>query len=454
MGKSNTKILAILFIGVLMGALDISIVGPAIPSIEKTIQIEPRMIGWIFSIYVLFNLVGISLFAKLSDMFGRRIIYVIAVALFGIGSLLVSMSDNFTFLLIGRAVQGFGASGIFPVASATIGDVFPPEKRGSALGMIGAVFGLAFIIGPIIAGILLSYFKWNVLFSINIPIAIILIILSLKILPSEPVESKSRIDWVGILTLALMLSSFTLGINLINPKNFLSSLKIDFPFFVVAFVLLIFFVWYEYKSEHHIIKISMFFSNQIRLVGLIAIVTGIFQATFVYLPDLAVNTFKVTSSAGSFMLLPTVIATAIGSPLSGKMLDKYGSRLVVLSGLFFALVGFILMSLHQSSPMQFYISSAIFGFGFSFLVGSSLRYIMLNEVEKEDRALTQGMLTIFTSIGQMSGAALIGAILASTPDILKGYSNVFQYISILILFMLISAFWLRSRKTELALIKD
>ena len=158
-----------------MGALDISIVGPAIPSIEEKLVIQPRLLGWIFSIYVLFNLSGVSLFARLSDIYGRRNIYIISLGIFALGSLLVSISQSFTTLLIGRAVQGFGASGIFPVASAVVGDLFPPEKRGRVLGLIGAVFGLAFLIGPVIAGILLKYFEWSVLFLINIPIALVLI---------------------------------------------------------------------------------------------------------------------------------------------------------------------------------------------------------------------------------------------------------------------------------------
>jgi len=157
--KNQKAIISLLFTGVLMGALDISIVGPAIPSIESFLRLGPRFSGWIFSIYVLFNLIGISLFARLSDIYGRRNIYISALAVFAVGSLVVSLSQSFNTLLIGRAIQGFGASGIFPVASALVGDIFPPEKRGRILGLIGAVFGLAFLMGPFIAGILLRYFE-------------------------------------------------------------------------------------------------------------------------------------------------------------------------------------------------------------------------------------------------------------------------------------------------------
>jgi len=121
MMKKNSPdktILAILFTGVLMGALDIAIVGPAIPSIESRLNVDPRLLGWIFSIYVLFNLVGVSFFARLSDIFGRRNIYIISLLLFGLGSVVVSFSGDYNALLLGRAIQGFGASGILPVASS------------------------------------------------------------------------------------------------------------------------------------------------------------------------------------------------------------------------------------------------------------------------------------------------------------------------------------------------
>ena len=207
-----------------MGALDISIVGPAIPAIEKSINVDKQLMSWIFSIYVLANLVGISLMAKLSDLYGRRKIYIISLSIFAIGSLIVALSHNFNLLLVGRVVQGFGASGIFPVASAVVGDIFPPEKRGRALGLIGAVFGLAFIMGPVIAGLVLKFFVWNDLFFINLPIAALLIYFSNKLLPSIPIAKESEIDWKGIGILGLLLSTFAYGINRINADSFIDSI--------------------------------------------------------------------------------------------------------------------------------------------------------------------------------------------------------------------------------------
>ena len=451
LNKIKSKILAILFVGVLMGALDISIVGPAIPAIENSIKVDRQLMSWIFSIYVLANLVGISLMAKLSDRYGRRYIYIIALTIFSIGSLVVALSHNFRLLLTGRVIQGFGASGIFPVASAVVGDIFPPEKRGRALGLIGSVFGIAFILGPIIAGVVLKYFVWNDLFYINLPIAVVLIYLSNKLLPSKPIDNVSSIDWKGIIILGSFLSTFAYGINRINANDFIESLLsarvLPFLIFsVFAFVLLIYF---EKDASTPVVNPRLFLARQISLTGFIAIGTGIFQASFVFLPSMAIASFNVSTASASFMLLPVVFATAIGSPVSGRLLDRYGSRLLIISGLILASAGFVFLSILSDTKLVFYIGGVLLGFGFAVLSGSALRYIMLNEVSVSERASTQGLITIFVSIGQMTGAAIIGTIVASNRIALNGYRQVFMFISVFAFILAIAGIFLKSRKSEL-----
>jgi EmrB/QacA subfamily drug resistance transporter len=454
--KKNNKILAVLFIGVLMGALDISIVGPAIPAIEKTIQTDKQQISWIFSIYILANLTGISLMARLSDLYGRRMIYIIALAIFSVGSLVVAISHSFNILLAGRAVQGFGASGIFPVASAVVGDIFPPEKRGRALGMIGAVFGIAFILGPVIAGVILKYFVWNDLFYLNLPIAALLIYLSSKLLPNERVAKVSVFDWKGITLLAVSLAAFAFGINGIRPDSFMDSLLSlrVMPYLGVSIFALISLIIAEKNSKAPVVNPRLFLVRQVRITGLIAIGTGIFQASFVFLPSMAISSFGVSTAAASFMLLPVVIATAIGSPVSGRLLDKYGSRVLVFSGLLLAALGFLAISFSSGQKIVYYAGGVLLGFGFSILSGSALRYIMLNEVPGSERASTQGIITIFVSIGQIFGSAIIGAILASFNVIMQGYRTTFIIIFFTAIVLVVFSLFLKSRESEIQFIKE
>jgi MFS family permease len=436
---------------VLIGALDISIVGPAIPAIENSIKVDRQLMSWIFSIYVLANLVGISLMAKLSDRYGRRYIYIIALTIFSIGSLVVAISHNFKLLLTGRVIQGFGASGIFPVASAVVGDIFPPEKRGRALGLIGSVFGIAFILGPIIAGVVLKYFVWNDLFYINLPIAMVLIYLSNKMLPSKPVDNVSSNDWKGIIILGAFLSTFAYGINRINANAFIESLLSVrvLPFLLFSLFAFVILIYFEKGTSSPVFNPRLFLARQIRLTGIIAIGTGIFQASFVFLPSMAIASFNVSAASASFILLPVVIATAVGSPVSGRLLDKYGSRILIIAGLVLAAVGFIFLSILSDTKLFFYTGGVFLGFGFAVLSGSALRYIMLNEVPVSERASTQGVITIFVSIGQMTGAAIIGTIVASNRIALNGYKQVFLFIAVFAFLLAATGVFLKSRKLEL-----
>jgi len=448
--KKNNIILGLLFIGVLMGALDISIVGPAIPSIHQSLGLDEQQVSWIFSIYILFSLMGISLFARLSDRFGRRPFYILAVSIFGIGSLLVAMAHNIELLLIGRAIQGFGASGIFPVASATVGDIFPREKRGRALGLIGMVFGLAFLTGPVLAGLMLKFFTWNSLFLINIPIVIIVIIGSIKLLPANKNSDSKIIDWPGIISLGLFLSGFTIALNNLKTAGFWETiLSLSFyPFIVVGLIAFVAFILIERRSPHPIVDTRLFHLKQVRIVGFLAFGTGLYQAAFVFVPGMTVLLFGVEPSTASFMLLPVVLAMAISSPISGRMIDKYGSRIIINIALVLMGIGLTLLFAVPLTRPVYYFAGVMLGIGLSVLAGSSLRYIMLNEVSASERASAQGVLTIMISFGQIIASALIGAFTAGYRDSIKGYQLVFAILTFITIILGISSLRLKSKIQE------
>jgi EmrB/QacA subfamily drug resistance transporter len=434
-----------------MGALDISIVGPAIPSIEKTISMNQQDLSWIFSIYVLFNLVGISLMAKLSDFFGRRWIYLACTALFGIGSLVVASSQDITFLLIGRGIQGFGSSGIFPVAAAVIGDVFPMERRGRALGILGAVFAIAFILGPFIAGFILMYFNWNTLFLINIPVVILLISWGYFILPSKKMEQKIKFDFPGVILMGIILAAYSLGVNNIKSDHFLDSLTSFpvLPLLLIAGVLTPILLMLEKVTEFPVLDVKLFRSREVLLVGLIALGLGLFQSSVVFLPKLAVSLFGVQPSRASFMLLPVVLAAAIGSPLGGRMIDKIGSKIIICIGLVIATIALYLLSLVLNNLVYFYCAEGLLGLGLA--IRASLSYIILNEVSARERASAQAVLLIFISLGQLTGSALVGALASSAGKGAKGIGYAFLFMGIISFILVVASFFLKNRKKEISI---
>ncbi len=445
--KQRNRILGLLFVGVLMAALDIAIVGPALPSIRAEFGLDARQAAWIFTIYVLCNLVSTPLMARLSDMFGRRLLYVSDVALFGAGSFLVAMSPTFAVLMLGRAVQGLGAGGIFPVASAVIGDTFPAEKRGSALGLIGAVFGIAFLLGPLLAGVILSVLSWHWLFLINLPIAAALMWSGWRLLPTTRTQAEALFDRVGTVLLVGVLTSLTYGINQIDTAHVAESVRRVnvWGAWLLFGLSLPLFVWWERRVAIPVIQMRLFQSVQIVLTCAFAFGAGFGEASFVFVPDLLVAGLNVASSTASFMLLPAVLAMAVGSPIFGRMLDRVGARPVVASATGLAALGLLVLGGVPLSRASFYLAALLIGVGLSGLLGAALRYIMLQETPPEERASAQGILTLFTSVGQLVGGAWIGALAASRGGTVAGYQMAFTSVGIIMALLWLLSFRLATR---------
>lgn len=445
------RVLGVLFSGVLMGALDIAIVGPALPAIRDGFGVDERAVAWIFTLFLLFDLVGTPLLATLSDLRGRRSIYVLSVGIFAAGSLVVALAPSFGVLLIGRALQGFGAGGIFPVASAVIGDVFPVDRRGRALGLIGAVFGIAFLVGPVLGGVLL-HFGWRFLFLVNLPIAVLVVIGALRLLPSTRAEHARSIDFGGLALLTLAVFALAFGLNRIDAGDLgrsLASLQV-WPFLLAGLLLAPAFWRWERRQAHPLLHTDFLRRRQVMLASALAVGAGLTEASVVFAPALLVAAFGVTAARAAFMLLPIVVAMAIGAPLAGRMLDRVGSRAVIVTGAALVGTGLLLVPVLASTVAGFYLAGVVIGFGLSALVGSSLRYIILNEAPPTARGISQGVLTLFTSIGQLVGAAVVGALVASHAGAPAGYSLAFGLIGAIMLVLAAAGLGLKSHERELA----
>lgn len=452
--KARNRILIVLFAGVLMGALDIAIVGPALPAIQTAFGLDERSVAWIFTSYVLLDLVGTPLVAKLSDAFGRRPMYLLSISLFALGSLIVALSPSFGVALVGRAVQGLAAGGIFPVASAVIGDTFPPEKRGGALGLIGAVFGLAFLVGPILGGVLLL-FGWRWLFVVNIPIAAALIIAALRVLPATRPRERKPFDWQGMAIMAVLLTALAYGINQIDTAHFgasIASLQV-WPFLAVAIVAAPMFRLVEQRAQDPILRVGLFKSRQVRLVVTFALGAGLSEAAIVFAPQLLTASFGVSESTASFMLLPIVLTLAVGAPLAGRLLDRSGSRIVIMSGCTLLAAGMVLVSFFAWQLALFYLCAALIGVGLGMLLGAPLRYIMLGEAQATERASAQAALTLFTTTGQLLGGAIVGAVAESQGAGLPGYEHAYFAVGVIAAVLAVLAVGLKSRAEETATIQ-
>lgn len=447
----NRRILTVLFLGVLMGALDIAIVGPALPALRTAFGVDDRAIAWIFTIYVLFNLIGAPLMSKLSDRYGRRNVYLADVILFGLGSLGVALSPSFGWLLAARAVQGFSAGGIFPVASAVIGDTFPQEKKGGALGLIGAVFGLAFIIGPILGGLLLML-SWHWLFLVNLPLVIVIVIMGRNLLPTTRPAKVQPFDITGMTVLAVLLGSLAYGVNQIDTGNLGASLGSSgvWPFLLTALIALPLFIWIERRAIDPVIRPKLLGTRQLRLTYLLSAGAGLGEAAMVFLPALAVAAFGMSNSQASFMLMPVVLAMMVGSPLVGRLINGLGSRTLIAAGTGFLGIGMVLLGFFGTSFALFLVAGAAIGLGLSSLLGAPIRYITLNEAPAEDRTAAQGMVTISTGVGQIISGAMVGAAAASRGGGIDGYTFAYVVVAAVSVVLLVVSLGLKNRAQEQA----
>lgn len=416
--------LAVLFVGVLLAALDIAIVGPALPAIRASLDVSSRWLPAAFSVYVLFYLVGTPLLAKRSDRLGRRRVFLESLALFAVGSVVVAAAWSFPALLVGRAVQAFGAGGLLPVAAAVIADTVPIERRGRTLGLIGAVFGIAFLLGPLLGGLLLPL-SWRWLFLINVPAAAVLMAVGARVLPAHARAEARPFDVAGSLLLAAALGALVIGLGRLDVAALEASARSPALWACVAvFAASAVALWFvERRAADPVLPPALVVVPQLRLVGLIALAVGTAEAGLVFLPDIAVLNFGIDAATASLTMLPLVLTLAIGAPIAGWLLDRHGPRIVVQSGLALTLIGLAALALAPLDWATFYVSGALVGLGLAALLGAPLRYIALQEAGEERRGAGQALLTLCVSVGQLIGAAAVGGIVGSAAEALGGYRH-------------------------------
>jgi EmrB/QacA subfamily drug resistance transporter len=452
--NGKNRVLFLLFLGVFMGSLDIGIVGPALPSIQIYFGVNERLLSWVFTIYILCFMIGTPLMAKLSDIYGRKSIYILEIFLFAVGSFITITSLSYGMLLLGRAIQGVGAGGIFPVANAFIGDFFPPERRGGALGILSSVWGLSGVLGPILGGLILIY-GWQWLFIINLPIAAAVLIGSFYLLPKTEKEGNIVFDWYGLTILGLVVTSLAYGINQIDTNNFLASLLTIYvwPFLVLSLVLLPILWKVEKNARDPLIQVDLFVSKEVKLITSIMIGTGLVQASTVFVPAFVIVALSFTTSNASLMLLPIVLTMAVGAPIIGKLLDNFGSRTIMFIGAFAMIIGLFIMGLFSKSFYLFIFGGILIGVGMSTAIGSPPRYIMLVESPPRERASGQALINIITSAGQLIGGALIGAVIGSYAGNFAGYQFTYILVGVVAIIMTILTIGLKSKKEQLKTMK-
>ena len=452
--KTRNLILALFTMGAFMGSLDTGIIGPVLPSIEMAYNLTTRQSSWIFTLFIISFMIGSPIMAKFSDFYGRKKIFILDVILFAIGSSLIAFSPNIEFIFLGRIVQGLGCGGLFPVAGAFIGDSFPLNERGKALGILGSVFGISALGGPLVGAALIP-FGWNWCFTINIPISIFLLLFALYILPDTENQRKLKIDYLGIAILSMLSIFLAYGLNQIDSSDFINSLtSLNVAPFLIAFIILIpIFVKVEKRAQESIVPLHMLKNKEISIACIETLCYGIIYSSAIFIPSLVILTMGLNDQLASLMLIPILGANAVAAPVLGKILDSTGSRKIMMIGTLMLTVGLIAVAVYPNNFIFFIIAGCLIGVGLVTIIGAPLRYIVLIEAKPHERGAGQAIVNMLSSAGQLIGGALIGGVISSFSGIL-GYKASLILAAIVGFIAFLFTFKLKSRDEQLETMKS
>lgn len=448
--QGQRSVLTVLFIGVFMAALDAAVVAPAIPALKAAFGVDNSQIGMVTIIFSLFTLTSTTLMASLSDRHGRRPVYLFCVIGFALGSLLIALAPNFGLLLVGRAIQGFSAGGITPTASAMVGDAFPATERGKALGLIGATFGMAFLLGPLVASLILLVLSWQWIFLINLPIAALVLWMGIQRLPSTRSSEPPPLDWAGITLVALVLACLILGINQLLDELFELTL---WPWLLTSALLgFVALIMVERRAAKPVVPLTLFTQRQLALTYILCVGAGFGMSSVIFIASVAVAGLGIAPNQAGLLLIPLVIASSAGSVIFGRLLNSLGSRMVLLIGFGTLAIGAALLALTRPELglWLFLPATMLIGLGVGIVVGGALRTIVLNEVTAEQRGAAQGLVNVGTSVGSLLVVASLGALADAAGGGMAGLSVAYLACAAVMVVMLLLCFGLKAHGEELA----
>ncbi|GGP18811.1 MDR family MFS transporter [Silvimonas iriomotensis] len=395
----------------LLSALDQTIVSTALPTIVRDLG-GVSQLSWVVTAYLLSSTIAIPLYGKFGDLFGRKKVLQIAIALFLAGSVLCGLSQNMTQLIITRAIQGLGGGGLMVVTMAIVADVLSPAERGKFQGLFGATYALATVIGPMLGGYIVEHTSWHWIFYINLPVGLLALGVISAVLHAHEVHVKHEIDYWGAGFLAVGLSCLVLFTTSGGTTLPWSSAEL-WIYLYISIVSLGGFIYEEQRAAEPIIPLTLFREPTFVLCSLVSVLVGagLFGA-ITYMP-LYLQVVKGSTPTGAgAQLLPLMGGVLSSSILSGMIISRTGRyRFFPIVGTLLASVALVLIGrLHTDSPLRdLYICAAMLGTGLG-MVMQVMVLVVQNTVNARQIGVATSSVTLFRMVGGSIGVSVFGAL--------------------------------------------
>jgi EmrB/QacA subfamily drug resistance transporter len=411
---SLKAVFAALFLALWLAALDQTVVSTALPTMVGDLGGLTHL-SWVVTAYLLTSTVVGPLYGKFGDLYGRKIVLQVAIAVFLIGSALCGVAQSMLQLIVFRALEGVGGGGLIVITIAVIGDLIPPRERGRYQGFFGAVFGVATIVGPLVGGFFVDHLTWRWIFFINLPTGILAMIVIAAVLPAAATRRRHAIDYAGVILLTAGLSAIILFTGL-GGTTFPWTSPLMLGLAAASALCAVAFVAVELRAREPILPMSLFAIRNFAVASSVGLIVGLsLFGAVTFLPIYLQMVKGVSPSASGLLLMPMMLGMLVTSVVSGRLISRFGRyKLYPILGTATMTFGLALLAFLsvESNDWQTAIDALWLGLGMG-MVMQVLVLAVQNSVGYEQLGVATSGTMLFRSLGGALGVALFGAIFAN-----------------------------------------